>query len=807
MENLMEFKSTAASDATASSAVAFTPSVSSTVSAAVAVAAAATSGSIKTTTASNSTTTAAAAVSRSNSSTSLLPPSENNSEDYLASFAGNVERTTIIDGGSSSDTGALAKTAVKNNTTTYLCKTINETIPSSDIFDGDIQGNTITNSSEINNDTLAGNDTLSGSGIMANNPLLDCLLYQKVLADKLTHPVLTALSQSNQGRYILPILLATHLTFLLLIWIPLYLLSLLVTEIGIYLGIVTVIVHGGRCLLRLLAFPGTNVKVYGEMEMEFARYSCKMLEGGVEAIVEFCRAIKQLKNRQQQLNSQREQRKAEEWILGDLASCYKRVVVYRNRVFGVYWQVFGCLFEEDGKGIDPWGDNLDGSSSARSKKSGFYHQLEPTVAACKRNLCCDRNSGNGNGGAGCGKAAEGIQLGSHGSGSLCDDNNFGSDSYFDGSGDDRFIIPKTNRYGNNPLMGDIGNMANLTHGARSDGKALYTLLGALLDGLATLESSFAGILQISDVKVKSSTTPTVLSDDVIEQAKLLESRANELNALVSQMKPPSPSGSGADGGGDVENDDGNTNEEQLGADAVRHRLEEHGTSSTASSSSNALGVVKSAVVAFLNMIDPPPHKYIFGLDVIRGCFLSRYRGARQFWVDRISGSGKIDVIMIPSLLSSSRNGKQKDSYAVAGESILPLSPRQGRFAESGIDMSFNKTGIERDDSAPVMRKAVLYCNPNAGLAEVATGLGLIGGNVEQDENERSGKESTCWTEFYIEHGFDVYLFNYAGYGRSYGGNSWNNKMKEKFVHGWFGSLRRVFFSTFLAFKVCYSGSF
>lgn len=59
--------------------------------------------------------------------------------------------------------------------------------------------------------------------------------------------------------------------------------------------------------------------------------------------------------------------------------------------------------------------------------------------------------------------------------------------------------------------------------------------------------------------------------------------------------------------------------------------------------------------------------------------------------------------------------------------------------------------------------------------------------------------STCWTEFYIEHGYDVYLFNYAGYGRSYGGSGYNNPTNE-FSHGVLGSIKRFLFSATLAFK-------
>jgi hypothetical protein len=225
------------------------------------------------------------------------------------------------------------------------------------------------------------------------------------------------------------------------------------------------------------------------------------------------------------------------------------------------------------------------------------------------------------------------------------------------------------------------------------------------------------------------------------------------------------------------------------------------------------------------MIDPAPHKSIFGLDVLRGCFLSRYVGAKQFWVNRTNNSssgGQLDVIMIPSLSrctttgsssSSSRHGEEPD------ESFLPLSPRKGR--DGVVVVPIGESGSNSNSRR--RRKAVLYCNPNAGLIEVATGLGLTGGNthdngdnnnnnVNDNNNIGSGnndnKDSSCWTDYYIGHGYDVYLFNYAGYGRSYGGNSWTwwNKTNqtsgtiEEFNHGVLGTLKRILCNTCLAFK-------
>jgi hypothetical protein len=159
-------------------------------------------------------------------------------------------------------------------------------------------------------------------------------------------------------------------------------------------------------------------------------------------------------------------------------------------------------------------------------------------------------------------------------------------------------------------------------------------------------------------------------------------------------------------------------------------------------------MVWSAVQSILGMIDPPPHRSIFGLDVIRGCFLARYSGARQFWVDRSGGSagasggpwrwrrwcwggGKLDVIAIPS---SSRRARKGGGGGGGGddsaESFLPLSPRKGR----GEEIIGNGKNVGRK------RKAVLYCNPNAGLVEVATGMGLTGGNVDDSIDDDDEKE-------------------------------------------------------------------
>ena len=556
------------------------------------------------------------------------------------------------------------------------------------------------------------------------------LLIQTVIADKLeTYPVLTALLQN--GHYVFALFLGVYITILVIVWLPLALLSKLLTEAGVYAFILVNIIYIGRCVLRLLAFPGTNIKVYGEIELEFAKYSCKLLDGVADVLEAFGEAIKSASPHAPKSKSA----KLTEWDVSDIPSAYKRAVVYRDRVLGVYWQVLHCLITQGGRGYDR---HASGSSD-----SDFYGR--DVLNACKRNLCCGING---------------------------TDENIHENS--SSSADTSINLSMRTKYGNNPLVGDIGNMMNLTPDARSDGRELYRLLTSILDDFSNLIESASNLIQnIGKAQLKG----TVISDEAAAHADSLIKHSAELRQFVNRIKPPSTSTALSAPDNKDNDEDIHDEESKVGADAVRHRLEENGTAT----SSSTLGMVQSAAVSFMAMIDPPPHKYIFGLDIIRGCFLSRYKGAKQFWVLRSGGScfrgkGQIDVIHIPS--------QKNENSETALENRIPMSPRQGRDNSALLTAGGSKK----------RRKAVLYCNPNAGLAEVATGLGLIGGNIDPDKNT-DDSEATCWTEYYISHGFDVYLFNYCGYGRSHAGSS-----PDEFQTGCIGSIRRLFYAVFLSFK-------
>ena len=188
-------------------------------------------------------------------------------------------------------------------------------------------------------------------------------------------------------------------------------------------------------------------------------------------------------------------------------------------------------------------------------------------------------------------------------------------------------------------------------------------------------------------------------------------------------------------------------EEELSVDAVRRKFEEQ--------NGTVLDTVKNGLYSIVPMLDPPPHTSIFGFDVLRGCMLSRYRGSRQVWVRRPRG-GMIDVLHFPA--------------------------RQQR------------TTMTRNP------RAVLYCNPNAGLIEVATGMSLVGGNVPCADVDSSAQENS-WVDFYTENGIDVYVFNYAGYGRSFGTTLCvsGRNAGDDYHPGLCARLLRIFKSCFLTF--------
>lgn len=290
---------------------------------------------------------------------------------------------------------------------------------------------------------------------------------------------------------------------------------------------------------------------------------------------------------------------------------------------------------------------------------------------------------------------------------------------------DRLLSPEeqrleeiqSSRYGNNPLVGDIGDLATISSRAREETVQLCKHMKAILDGIEVLENAAGEFLNSSAKDI----TKRKLSQEAVQASQRLLLVSTEFGSFLESL-----------GQNDTHEDE-----------SIRTSL-----------FGELMHSIKGNARMILEILDPPPSNSVFGLDVLRGCMLSRYMGAQQIWIGRpkSKGSGLIDAIHIPS----------------DGNCIDPTN---------------NHTKIE---------KVVVFCNPNAGLFETSTGLGLLGGNVSHSR----GSEITSWTDFYIENGYDVIMFNYSCYGRSHKGKY----RKQGHKSGCLATAIRLFKRFFLAPK-------
>ena len=200
-----------------------------------------------------------------------------------------------------------------------------------------------------------------------------------------------------------------------------------------------------------------------------------------------------------------------------------------------------------------------------------------------------------------------------------------------------------NRYGNNHLVGDVGNLTGLTPEAIADGQVLLNYLETVLDHLDIFEGQAKTILEGN-----GSTNHGPL-DASRQAAATLHASATELCNFVESLRPPSSSSSTDD-----------TGEVRSTADLQNE----------ANNNATITETMKTGLSSILPMLDPPPHASIFGFDVLRGCVLSRYKGARQLWIPRQSGGGMIDCLHIPApssidaANSSHNNALRSNSKAV-----------------------------------------------------------------------------------------------------------------------------------------------
>eukprot|EP00536_Pseudo-nitzschia_multiseries_P013503 jgi/Psemu1/261464/estExt_Genewise1Plus.C_5790005 len=433
---------------------------------------------------------------------------------------------------------------------------------------------------------------------------------------------------------------------LLALWLPFWILSFVVSEVGVYVTVVCSIFLAGRAIIRMIAFPGSSHRISNEIEKEFAKYSVRIITSSATSFIDLAVAVH---------GGHGGSTSSEMYY--EVPSLWKRAKSYRDRVLGVYAEVLRTTFETD--------NNMTDSSPS-----------------------------------------------------------------------------DLNKYGNNHLVGDIGNLSGLTVDALTDGRILLNHLDKVLTQINNIEDESKSFLE------NYTNNPP---DSARQIASDLLVAATELRDFVESLKPPTSSG-------DLSSMNRVESSENLSADEVRRMLEEE------QANASIMDTIRMGVASIIPMLDPPLHGSIFGFDVLRGCVLARYRGARQLWVQRPNG-GMIDCLHIPA----------KSSLSSMSTGSMPVSRNS---------------------------KAVMYCNPNAGLIEIATGMSLAGGNVASDID--NVVNDNCWTDFYTNSGFDMYLFNYAGFGRSYGGvlcGLLNGSQDEKkYAPGAWGRFKRICYGLLFDFR-------
>lgn len=477
-------------------------------------------------------------------------------------------------------------------------------------------------------------------------------------------------------------------------WSPLYLLSKVIGESGVYLSIVGFLFKIGRSVLRLIAFPGASSKVSREIENEFAKYCGKVLQKALLNIGDFASIVLHFENYSSSKTATTTTTTSGEQVIvmnHDTKHRWQKAVYYKNHVIGMFSDILTCLLVNQGEGISNNTSDLDFELTFDTSSPVSEEQEEQSKTLRHREL---------------------------------------------------------SEYKNNKLMGHVGDLSSTTQQAKNDGKTLLDLLNCLLFDFKALEE----LLLVSEEKEK---TPSKIriNEETIKCARKMQMTTYKLRDFVSFLSSAINSSS----------DSNNTDEEE----GYNSSTSTNNTSNN--NKNNTIHAIKSALFGeLIPLLDKPAHSSIFGLDMLRGCLLSRYKGARQFYVQRPNNGGTIDAIHIPAPVKKS----------------------------------------SEFDNIRKKRKAVLYCQPNAGFYEVSAGLNFLNsGNIEdgstQDPSSLSYLGAPCWTDFYLQNGFDVYLFNYSGYGRSFGISLFGGKAltpSDGSSTGVFTRVLRIFYNSFFVFR-------
>jgi hypothetical protein len=119
---------------------------------------------------------------------------------------------------------------------------------------------------------------------------------------------------------------------------------------------------------RILAFPGASQRVSGEIEREFAKYSLRMMQAALSAVIDLASAILALEGSSGGTNNSTNNNAA----CYEIANSWKRVQSYRNRVMGLYYSVFAYIYEEPSvPSVNPINNSNSGTADSNSQLNAF----------------------------------------------------------------------------------------------------------------------------------------------------------------------------------------------------------------------------------------------------------------------------------------------------------------------------------------------------------------------------------------------------------------------------------------------------
>ena len=190
--------------------------------------------------------------------------------------------------------------------------------------------------------------------IMTNHPGLRRLLHRWGMVPTLSDS-LPSIFQiiTTSGKLSFLAFPAVYIIFLLL-WLPFKLLSLMITEIGIYGLAVGSIFYFGRVVIRMIAFPGASTKVMSEVETEFAKYSVRMLVAAANCLRDLGSAVSSASGGGADAStngSNGPPRSGGGLSSYEIPGLWKRAKSYRDRALGVYLEVLTYIY--DGPGQTP----------------------------------------------------------------------------------------------------------------------------------------------------------------------------------------------------------------------------------------------------------------------------------------------------------------------------------------------------------------------------------------------------------------------------------------------------------------------